>query len=200
VRFIITLFLVAACGAAPPAIGVAPEALAPKLEASKRAHSLFETPCFRERRVLIAEQMYRDLEAYATMFGEAPTANGRYGSCAVGGGVVTDRGGNQVAELHCGIRVMGGAIVDHLGLEIGARASDVVEGYARAEQRLVCTQNGEQRTRCWFNDPDDSEQHEPRAHYVVDGQLPEPAVSGAPAIAFLADKHVVEFTMRMWCH
>jgi hypothetical protein len=63
----------------------------------------------------------------------------------------------------------------------------------------VCTANGEQRTRCWFNDAED-QGVEPRAHYEVDGEIATPALGGNAAITFLADKKIVAFTMRMWCH
>jgi hypothetical protein len=106
--------------------------------------------------------------------------------------------GVEVAQLHCGIEIKAPGLVDHLGLQVGAPASDAVAGHPHAQERIICADDEPGRTRCWFEARDDQGE---LAHYVVEGSLNSEEVwRGARALAFFRTRRIVQMTVRMWCH
>jgi hypothetical protein len=159
-----------------------------------------QTPCFPGRPPLDAAKVYRDLEKHALAFGavDPPVPAETYGTCTVADGRIRTADGVEIAQLHCGIEVKVPGFLDHLGLQVGAKTDDVIAGHPRAQERILCADEGPGRTRCWFQEVDDLRE---LTHYVVDGGIHSDEVwRGAQALAFFRGKRVVSMTIRMWCH
>lgn len=167
------------------------------------------TPCQPDRPPLDAEQVFHQLEQYSAYdhaWRDDETPSGTFGTCTIDRGVIRDRAGVEIAELHCGITVKAPGWIDHLGLQVGARGQDVIDR-ERAHGDLVCVSDGPERSRCWFSGAGDDEQLTEADQYTVDGDVMAAAgagdaseVTGAPALAFFAPRTIVELTRRVYCH
>jgi hypothetical protein len=103
------------------------------------------------------------------------------------------------------MRVVKRGILDDLGLQIGARGSDVLARKKQPVQPLTCMANGANQIRCMFEREPDNDT-DPTS-YVVAGSLPgcsadapcEP-VTGVAATELFAARELVELHVSFWCH
>jgi hypothetical protein len=113
-------------------------------------------------------------------------------------GVVTSADGRAVAQLNCGILVEAPGLVDHVGLQVGASARQVIDRHRDPEQRLTCVGGAGGETQCWFRPPADHD--EPIARYTVRATPPQPVLEGREAVAFFAAQTILRFSLTMYCH
>ncbi len=152
--------------------------------------------------MLVASEVYRDLEAHAVAFGDedaAPPA-ARYGTCTIHKGQLTDARGRLVAELTCGLTVYVPGIIDNLGFEIGAHGNDVAAEHHDGD--VMCWDEGNGHARCWFQTDDGAEA---AAHYSFKASIDTRAgetgpLKGRDARTLFESRDVAYFTQRMWCH
>lgn len=161
-------------------------------------------PCFANRDVLAAADVFHDLEQHSVYVGDtdAPPPAGRYGTCTIDNGQLRDARGTLVADLHCGITVYVPGIIDHEGFEVGANGKDVAA--TQPDGDPICWADGDHHARCWFQPTDDAVVE--HAHYSFAFAMPENVpgemgpVRGADARDIFAAHQVTHFTQRMWCH
>lgn len=129
--------------------------------------------------------------------GESPLPEGRYGRCAVKGGMLFDPRGRRLAKLHCGIEVERRGLIDHLGLEVGALGKQVIERTRPENEELVCT-GYTGGSRCYYHS---DRGHEPPARYIVGRTLAGGAVlRGKAAERFFRDQRIKTIFVTMSCH
>jgi hypothetical protein len=180
--------LLVACGGGSPA-PVAPTQTTPTV------------PCFADRAVLTAREVYDANSQHALGFGstdEVPTPASMYGTCRAEAGKITDAGGALVAEIGCGVRIVRRGITDELGLQIGVRGADVIAAKPKPHTALQCFANGPTQTWCRFERAEDEDTD--GTSYVVDGTITEETLTGNAAVAYFSPREVVEIHYSAWCH
>lgn len=205
--------VVLAVGCGPQAVSK-PTAPVPKPIAKPAGDA--NTPCFAGQPALKAGDIYKELEKHSSAWyigsDDWPPAR-TYGTCTVDRGKVHEADGSLVAEISCGVRVARRGIVDDLGLQIGARGSEVIErkergiSWARMTP-MRCVSNGPGQVRCSFDQPEGTNT-DPNS-YVVAGEIGElgkfdemsemVVLTGEAAITFFKEREIVEMLVSMWCH
>lgn len=156
-------------------------------------------PCFPDREVLIATEVYKALQNYLPRLDEGEvTPSGTFGTCTVSDGAIRTADGVLVGELGCGLRILVPKIKDELGLELGALGADVLARKAVPVPALRCLPNGPDQVRCTFERGED-DQNDATA-YVVAGTLVDTGLIGEPATRFFATRRIVEIDHSAWCH
>jgi hypothetical protein len=171
----------------------------PRKQGPKRA------PCFANRDVLVASEVFKDLERYTVYMGDAGDTTypppARYGTCTIKDGKVTDARGTLVAEIHCGLTVYATGIIDDLGFEIGALGSDVAKAREEPNGEVFCWDDGDGHARCWFQ----NESGDETVHYGFGTKIDTRAgengpLRGADARLLFETFTVSRFTQRIYCH
>ncbi len=162
-----------------------------------------ENPCFPTATPIRAIDMWHTLEKYSWSVylqeGEPTPPPTTYGSCNVNLNKVTAADGHLVAELGCGVRVLGRGIVDPMGLQIGAAGKDVLDRWPHRGQPLTCMANGPDQVRCRF-DLSEAAGDDEHSYFVVAGSLGEAVLTGEAAVAYFAPRPLVELDVSVWCH
>src|SRR5262245_24793882 len=109
-------------------------------------------PCQPQRDVLIATEVYKQLESMIPIMGEeTKSKRGTFGTCSVVDGKILTADNKLVGELGCGLRILVPGIRDDLGLELGATGADVLAKKKQPVPTLRCLPNGPDQARCMFD-------------------------------------------------
>jgi hypothetical protein len=184
-RFLSTIALAACAASAPPA--------------SRPSAQRTTAPCFPEKPALRAQDIYTQLESFAESLyaGEdTPPKQGTFGTCSVERNVIFAADRSIVGELGCGVRILVPGIQDELGLEVGARGRDVLDR-KKPLRRLECIPNGPDQARCMFERAPDTDTD--GTWYVVRGALAT-TITGDEALAYFAQRPIIEIEYSVWCH
>ena len=158
------------------------------------------TPCF-PGPPLVASTVFSHVDKFGTGMhvydGKMPLPNGHYGSCSIKKGALWSANDELVAHINCGLSVKSPGLVDHLGLGIGARGSDVVAREQHGVKRFICV-NQDAKSLCWFISKTQNE--EPWVKYTVAAKLPAQSLRGKAAATFFAKHTVSAFHVTMYCH
>lgn len=187
----VCLVMLAACARSPE--------VRPTAVAAAPADDAARNPCFPARGRLPAAMVRAELQDYShdvVLHGRDGAPAARYGACTVEGGMLRDREGRLLAELHCGTHVFARGFTDDFGHEVGVDGARVAAGYAG--RSIVCTHGGEGRTRCSIGGADENDYE--AAHYYLAGAPPADVVTGDDAVRLLSSGPVLEFMVNGWCH
>lgn len=157
---------------------------------------------------VVASTAYLRLWKYAANLvvwdGESQIPSTTYGRCTVDDAIIRDPKGKMIARLHCGIEVTARGMVDHLGVSVGAKGSEVLERSQKGE--LLCS-SYTGGSRCFLSEEEDPAAMDAgsafgtTASYIVGRSLPDgEALRGEEAALFFAPQRIKSFTMLMSCH
>jgi hypothetical protein len=154
---------------------------------------------------VVASTAYLRLWKYAANLWDSENAipSTTYGRCTVDDATIRDPKGKTIARLHCGIEVTARGMVDHLGISVGAKGSEVLQRSQKGE--LLCS-SYTGGSRCYLSEEDSAATDAgsafgSTASYIVGRSLPDgEALRGEEAAIFFAPQRIKSFTMLMSCH
>jgi hypothetical protein len=158
-------------------------------------------PCFAHRDVLVASEIWRDLQAFSLSMSSDPPPSGRYGTCTIANGELRDVRGTLIAELHCGVTAHVPGIIDERGFEVGASTTEIAAEFPTGD--AICRGEVEGRARCWFFSRDDNSGSSEwtQSHYTIAAPIAgDEPLRGDVARAHFKARTVVALTARMSCH